>query len=234
MCLTFTYIPTDPKITVVPELRWLSGEFAMPRPQRGCPEGFSWGNLTQDTTNTFHDNSWSDGIANHLLVNVKADKITTSFCVKTSEHASFNEPHYELPWPSGSYCIGRRNGFCPDGFGMGFIQWDDKDIFNENSHSGELPDGKYGKDTKIFFCCRSDAETSVAMTMPTARPFILYRHGGACQIVAGMKVKEDYIEWISNTHKLLFNKNAVYGLHPDDDGGKRRYRLHYCHYSAKD
>jgi hypothetical protein len=40
------------------------------------------------------------------------------------------------------------------GFNSGFIYWDDEDHNNENSHGGTLPDGEFGRNTKIYYCCR--------------------------------------------------------------------------------
>ena len=51
-----------------------------------------------------------------------------------------------------------------------------------------------------------------------------------CQNIAGMRVQEDFIEWI---YEISFNKDEVGGVYPDDDGGKKKHKLHYCHYSAR-
>ena len=96
---------------------------------------------------------------------------------------------------------------------------------------GILPDGEYDRNTKIFFCCRSDAPSNKPMLMPTHDPFVLYRHTGHCQKVQGMTVQEDYIEWINEGVR---NKDEASGAFPDNySGKKRRHRLHYCHYSAE-
>ena len=44
------------------------------------------------------------------------------------------------------------------GFSSGFIYWDDEDISNGNSHGGALPDGDFGSNTKIYYCCRYDVD----------------------------------------------------------------------------
>ncbi|MEW5847245.1 MAG: hypothetical protein AB2A00_00475 [Myxococcota bacterium] len=57
-------------------------------------------------------------------------------------------------WPAGSYCILQRGGSCPAGFSSGFRYWDDEDNNNANSHGGVVPDGSYGGNTRLNFCCK--------------------------------------------------------------------------------
>lgn len=58
-------------------------------------------------------------------------------------------------WPSGSYCILRKGGNCPNGFTYGYRYWDDEDVENINDAGGSLPDGTfYSPDTLIYFCCK--------------------------------------------------------------------------------
>ena len=206
---------------------WLSGAFALPAPVSGCPEGFNPGSITQDTYNLVHDNSASDDIEQRLNVKYLEGRVETNFCVKTNQ---FNDEFEELNWPKGSYCIGRKQE-CPNGFHEGFIKWDDKDFRNKNKHKGQLPDGKYGENTMINFCCRSDNTSPTnPILLPTEIPFVLYRYGGDCQKVVNMTVVEDYILWID---EFSFNKDDARGSFPDDDGGKKKHKLHYCHYTPK-
>ena len=208
---------------IYPKLMWLSGTFALPAPESGCPEGFHTGSITQDTYNLVNDNSASYGIEYRLEVNVLKGSVETNFCVKTSD-----SDEEELNWPRGSYCIGQK-GMCPDGFQEGFIKWDDKDFWNKNKHQGVLPDGKYDSNTMINFCCRSDnGDPTNPIQMPTEKPFVLYRHGKKCQKVVGMRVVEDYILW---NNEFTSNADEASGSYPFDDGGKREHKLHYCHYS---
>ena len=139
--------------------------------------------------------------------------------------------HEELIWPKGSYCIGQRDKVCPDGFSDGFIKWDDKDFRNKNKRKGELPEGKYDKNTLINFCCRSDYRSPRnPILMPTEVPFVLYRYNEQCQEVKGMIVQKDFILW---NNEFSFNKDETSGSFPDEDGGKRKHKLHYCHYSPE-
>ena len=206
---------------------WLSGTFALPAPVSGCPEGFHTGSITQDTYNLVHDNSASYNIDQRLNVDVLKGSVETNFCVKTNK---FNDEFGEVNWPRGSYCIAQKGMTCPsESFRDGFIKWDDKDFNNKNKHKGELPEGKYDKNTVINFCCRSDnGGPTNPIQLPTERPFVLYRHGHECQRVMGMRVVEDYILWID---EFAFNKDKTSGNFPYDDGGKKKHKLHYCHYS---
>jgi hypothetical protein len=210
---------------------WLSGTFALPAPVSGCPEGFHTGSITQDTYNLVHDNSASYRIDQRLKVNDLKGSVETNFCVKSNH---FNDEFEELNWPKGSYCIGQKSSTgmeCPTGFLEGYIKWDDKDFWNKNKRKGELPDGKYDKNTMINFCCRSDnGNPANPMQMPNETSFVLYRQGGECQKVVGMRVVEDYILW---NDEFSRNKDETSGSFPDDDGGKRKHKLHYCHYSKE-
>ena len=205
---------------------WLSGTFALPAAKSECPEGFHTGSITQDTYNLVNDNSASYGIDQRLDVNVLKGSVETNFCVKTSQP---DDEFEELNWPRGSYCIGQKGTECPKGFLEGFIKWDDKDFRNKNKNKGELPEGKYDDNTVIHFCCRSDnGSPSNPMQMPMETSFVLYRYNKQCQEVMGMRVVEDYILWID---EFAFNKDDTGGSFPDDDGGKKKHKLHYCHYS---
>ena len=66
--------------------------------------------------------------------------------------------------------------------------------------------------------------------MSIEEPFVLYRRLEKCQQVIGMRVVQDYIMW---NNEFAFNSDKVSKSHPYDDGGKRKHRLYYCHYSKK-
>lgn len=40
------------------------------------------------------------------------------------------------------------------GFSTGSVYWDDENFFNHDSTTGVLPDGVYGSNTLIYYCCR--------------------------------------------------------------------------------
>ena len=89
--------------------------------------------------------------------------------------------------------------------------WDDEDYRNSNYYTGTLPDGVYGLNTKIYFCCRSDGSYLTPIALPTSTPFYLYRLGGDCQRVSGMSITGDYI---ITDDENSFNQNLCTGLQP--------------------
>jgi len=57
-----------------------------------------------------------------------------------------------------------------------------------NADIGEVPDGVYNRNTKIFFCCRSDGPTDLPIVLPTSVPFYLLKFGGHCQKVSSAEL----------------------------------------------
>jgi len=55
---------------------------------------------------------------------------------------------------------------------------------------GTLPDGVYGCNTKIFFCCRSDGPADLPILLPTSVPFFLLKYGDHCQKVCTRWVEQ--------------------------------------------
>ena len=68
----------------------------------------------------------------------------------------------------------------------GWVRWDDENtrIDFPNSFGGELPDGIYGENTVIYFCCSTSGRKSAAISMPYKSPFYLIAYGSPrCQRV---------------------------------------------------
>ena len=68
----------------------------------------------------------------------------------------------------------------------GWIRWDDEntDIDFPNSLGGELPDGIYGENTAIYFCCSTSGKKSIPISLPYGSPFYLIAYGShRCQQV---------------------------------------------------
>ena len=202
---------------------WPYGRYALPRPAAGCPSGWSIGSRYQD--NEDHSALGAHGsVGIETRMNVAfGPNLRMNQCVKNSVG-----PFSSGSWPTGSYCIARKGGSCPTGFTTGSVYWDDEDTLNVNSHSGVLPDGIYGANTEIYFCCRSDGNTFTSIILPTTSPFILYRFGWttSCQRVAGMSVHHDYI--LTNDEDT-FNNNHCTGSHPAGPCG-RDIRINFCYY----
>ncbi|WAR03242.1 hypothetical protein MAR_009800 [Mya arenaria] len=139
------------------------------------------------------------------------NNIKTNFCIKNTRSVT----SYDTNWPKG--------------FQNGFILWDDEDVNNHNERGGTLPDGEYGSNTKIYYCCRNDGRTSTAISLPTDRPFILMRLTAACQAVYGMGVTDVFVRWDDDD---FINNSGRGGLHPYDDGGSKDHMLHFCYYHS--
>ncbi len=184
-------------------------------PRRGCPSGWSSGYRLQDT---IIGNRKTIGIERKMRVDVFSF-IRFFYCVKTF----WGNSGYQ--WPRGSYCIAKK-GDCPSGFRYGTIFWDDEDRHNKNKRWGILPDGVYGKDTWIQYCCRNDDRYYRPIALQMRSPFILYRYGGRCQRVRGMRTSVLYIKWHDEDRR---NDDNCRGFHPDASCRKDQL-LHFCYY----
>ena len=213
---------TDPVIRLVPE--WPGGSYALPMTTSGCPNGWSAGWRYHDDENHHNSNAERNGIRKRMKIEVGRN-LKVFYCVKKSNPLSLSSSG--LPWPSGSYCIAKKED-CPENFQEGVIRWDDEDHKNHNKVWGTLPDGKYGRNTDIEFCCRNDGQYTQPMVLPTDKPFYLYRYGGHCQQVLGMKVHDDWIHWDDERHH---NHDKCTGNTPDATRCHRDITLHFCYYS---
>lgn len=115
------------------------------------------------------------------------------------------------------------------GFEEGSIKWDDEDTKNDNEASGVLPDGDYGKDTVVDFCCRSDGAADKPIELPMREPFFLLKHSNSCQEVMDMRVTEEWVFWDCEDKE---NKNLVSGKTPESFVAKD-VKLYYCYYIQK-
>ena len=147
----------------------------------------------------------------------------TYYCTRTST-GNTGSP----AWPRGHYCIACYGGSCPSGFSSDNIQWDDEDSSNDNAKQGTVPDGFYDIDTNINYCCRSDSSTSIEIELPTSQPFILYRHGGTCQTVRGMTVRQLHVEFDDEDSN---NANEYSGSYPDESSCDPNHDIYFCYYS---
>lgn len=210
-------ILADPKINV--KLEWPQGTYAIPEPRNGCPREWSDGWRLQSTEKK---NRYQRGIEKRMRIRIKKKRIQTFYCVKTEQGSS------DFEWSQGSYCIAKFER-CPDKFQEGYIYWDDKNYKNRNKKWGTLPNGGYGRNTRVEYCCRNDGRHKNSILLPTDHPFILYRYGGRCQRVKGMRYTEYYVKWDDQNFR---NKNKCRGSHPDSSCG-RNQKLHFCYYRKK-
>ncbi|VDI49238.1 Hypothetical predicted protein [Mytilus galloprovincialis] len=217
--------PLDPVIKI--PVTWPHGTYGLYHPKSGCPTAaFTWeeGWNRQDAEDSRNADGWSPTI--HLDDSVKTSgKPIFHFCIKT-----INEnKDYERDWPKGNYCI-LKKGDCPQGFNSGSIKWDDEDHDNANSHAGTLPDGSYGGDTVMFFCCRKDGNYQTSILLPVDRPFYLLKYTSHCQEVFGMTVSEEYYKMDTEDHH---NTDAVSGSHPNIINLHHDPIMYFCYYERK-
>ena len=126
---------------------------------------------------------------------------------------------------SGKYCVYKK-GVYPLGLSEGFVHWDDEDRNNVNKDGGSLPEGVYGSDTRIFFCCRTDGDKSDPVPLPLSKPFYLLAYGSSdCQLVKGAITTTEYIIF-DNEDKN--NQDSSGGVHPYASSNL----IYYCYYQG--
>ena len=109
-----------------------------------------------------------------------------------------------------------------------FIQWDDEDTDNRNLFSGQLPDGSYGRNTKIEYCCRTDGNATNAINLPTDSPFVLLKaNTHLCQKVNGMQVRSEFFAWDNEDSNPASKKIGPVNAELDQ---LKNIKLHYCYY----
>ncbi|XP_071507091.1 uncharacterized protein [Diadema antillarum] len=215
----------DPLVAI--PIAWPRGTYTLPKPVAGCPSAhFSWneGWRYHDTEDSFPDNHWSNPL--HLEGPYANKNMYQKFCSKTVLEADI----YGWPFQEGQYCVAKKGASCPAGLSEGFVYWDDEDTANKNDLGGDVPEGIYDSNTRIYYCCRDDGFASNPIYLPTDQPFFLYKRNHQCQEVHGMRVTEEYFRWDTND---TFND--------DDDGGSHPYQGHsdniileYCYYEPLD
>lgn len=131
---------------------------------------------------------------------------------------------------AGQYCIYKERRQCPRGLEQGNVFWDDEDERNANKKSGTLPDGEYGSETKIYFCCKTSGNKNDPIHLPAEYPFFLLAYASKkCQMV---KWAISSVEWIY--YDTEENKNADHrgGAYPYN-AGIMHPTIYYCYYRGE-
>lgn len=93
---------------------------------------------------------------------------------------------------------------------------------------GVLPDGVYNKDTKIFYCCRTDGNSTETISLPTMVPFYLMAFNRSeCQQVKGAVATKEFIRYDNEDQG---NKDELFGTHAY---AIRNLIIGYCYYEGK-
>ncbi|XP_038049834.1 uncharacterized protein LOC119723333 [Patiria miniata] len=207
---------------------WPSGTYALPMADTGCPNTyyyFKTGRRYHDTQDLLPNNQWSNPL--HLKGIRSNTDVEQNFCVKTDfDPAGGSSPE----WGPGQYCIFKKGALCPDRFSEGWLKWDDQNLFNRNDASGELPEGVYDDNTKIYFCCREDGDAGTPLTLPVDDPFFLLRKNGECQAVDRMTMLVEWFRWDGEDDLIDLTKYRD-GSVPDlQDKSGDNHKLYYCYY----
>ena len=117
----------------------------------------------------------------------------------------------------------------------GYISWDDEDTRNANKHSGVLPDGSYGINTKIYFCCRDDrliSQVNILVGLPKCSQMILMRYKGTCpRMLFGYRGHHTgFLQWDTEDSQ---NADRRVGVYPD---GQKTFgsgiKIEFCSFTS--
>lgn len=209
------------------ELRWPSGTYGLPKPVDGCPkaDGFEWktGYRFHDTEDDGTENQHSDSF--HLAGEFSDEGIKHEFCIKTDDTGGGR-------WPDGKYCIYKKGSRCPTGLDEGFVIWDDENKDNKNSKYGDLPEGLFNEDSKIFFCCSTTGSASKEITLPNKAPFLLFAYESyLCQKVKGMRVETEFVKFDDEDRGNIDYEGGEFpfGIHRAD----KDHMFFLCYYTPE-
>ncbi|XP_073244994.1 uncharacterized protein [Porites lutea] len=225
-CLLFDTIWCYVEVTESPV--WPSGSYALPMTDTGCPEDkkFSWytGLRIEELESNQNGNKHSARI--HSMSKIETPYIKRYFCVKNDTETDESRPK----WPDGTYCIYKKGYFCPQGFHEGYVFWDDNNGINgtnNNSRTGELPEGVYNQDTLIYFCCKKTGSAMKRISLPVNTPFYLLAFEAAiCQEVEGAVYSLEYIVFDTEDTN---NQDARFYPYPYA-AHRRDPTIYYCYY----
>ncbi|XP_050396406.2 uncharacterized protein LOC126814966 [Patella vulgata] len=205
---------------------WPSGSYALIAAEGGCPPGLLLGYRTSWSEGF----SWFQGSSLPFAGVQDHSKFNYEFCVSQN-----NFPNSKNYWGSGEYCILREGGSCPEGFGEGYVQFDDtiRSAAQNNTKSGELPDGVFGDDTRLEFCCRADGFKNVPLELPNDKALILYQNSidtawPECQAVANMNSRRFYYTFDNKAGDLAKFSGSLpkIATYP----GRNSYLFYVCYY----
>ncbi|XP_071950812.1 uncharacterized protein [Antedon mediterranea] len=214
-------IKSEDPVVEIP-ITWPQGTYGLPQPSSGCPLApqFKWhtGWRKHDTEK---NNQWSS--PNHFLGPIWQNDMYDNFCLKHDVTTT----DYDWVWPNGQYCIYQVGASCPANMKPGFIFWDDKNTDGSN-YGGNVPEGTYDSDTKMYFCCQIEGFSTNPIHLPTDSPFYLFPYVNQCQEVVGMSAQ---MEWFLFDNENTSNDDYAMGFYPHANYYKSDIGLHYCYYT---
>ena len=212
------FLSADPTISI--NVQWPKGLYGFPKSSSGCPVGFVRGCRFQDNEDNNNKNSYTN--VDLLGKGEFGRNMELCYCIRQTDTASL------FKWQPGRYCIAKGESTCNSlGFHEGKIFWDDEDSNNKNRLIGPLPQGSYGGNTDIDYCCQGDGDPNKPILLPPSKPFILYQYNSqGCQRVRGMDATEVIVYTDDEDSN---NKNRCGGAHPyDNNCNGRNHRVFMC------
>ena len=214
-------------------MSWPAGRFALLQPKTGCPVDLTffggsdkyWQIHTQSSPVHSNMDKYSDVLSPNTITSNKGNNfLTLRFC---EANGILNTG----AWPLGSYCVnGLVDVQCPAGFEQGEVNLDGEDLYPVTEYTSR---SVYNSGENVTFCCMKSGDVSSPMTLPTLSSFLLYRHGGQCQEVAGMGVTEESFDVTIEAEKDI-NNQVLSGKTPDVDliwNGALVRSFYLCYYT---
>lgn len=114
----------------------------------------------------------------------------------------------------------------------GSVYWDDEDADNKNTKSGILPDGQYGWDTKIYYCCVDKRNWYDPIELPVSVPMFLLPHQSKkCQRVKWAMSNLQFITYDTEDDQ---NHDNFKGSHVYAENKDKALptTIYYCYYEG--
>ena len=201
--------------------QWPGGFYALLQPKTGCPVDLAF----FGGTHKFHKIAQrGKRILNPEIHSSAFSTVTLSYSDSMNfvsmEFCEVTKQFNSASWPRGYYCIHRvSHQNCPSGFSRGKIY-----IESDGSNDARNNVVDFVWDPYLYFCCQNTSSAETPIKLPTSSPFLLYRRGGACQAVQGMKVSEEYL-------KVPHESCYLFENHPDAEVSGHVLTFHLCYYT---
>ena len=209
--------------------KWPGGFYALLQPESGCPVDlpFFGGTHnfykfnTESQTSSEKDEHSSAFLRLATISSQGKNFVSLEFCEVTKE---FNKES----WPAGSFCINRLVSHrCPAGFSDGRADVHGENTENQGYGRNSVMSRARREVNYFYFCCQDRGPVQTPISLPTASKFLLYRYGGKCQAVQGMRVSEEYVQLNTEDNN---NVDYLFYSHPDIDQHGTTLKFHLCYY----